>query len=89
MFRMWVKIFKDTHMLKDMTITNNATDLTRTQKILQGLENACIEFDLGQPHWLKSNREEFKRFDRVRFRQDSFIEEIDFDYLELHVIEED
>ena len=34
------------------------------------------------------NIEEFKRHDKTRFRQDNFIESIEFDYLEIHVIEE-
>ena len=32
---------------------------------------------------------EFKRHAKTRFYQDNFIEEIEFDYLEIHVIEED
>ncbi len=32
---------------------------------------------------------EFKRHKKARFRQDNFIEEIPFDYLEIQVIEED
>ena len=31
----------------------------------------------------------FKRHSRTRFNQDSFIEHISFDYLEIQVIEED
>lgn len=89
MFRMWAKIFKENRMIKDLTISNNASDLTRTQKILQGLDEVCIEFDLGKPIWLEANKSEFKQYDRVRFRQENFIEAIDFDFLELHVIEED
>ena len=32
--------------------------------------------------------EEFKRHDKARFTQDNFIESIDFDYLEIQVLEE-
>ena len=32
---------------------------------------------------------DFKRHSRARFNQDSFIENISFDYLEIQVIEED
>ena len=49
----------------------------------------CYDFDLGKPIWLDSNIQEFKRHSKTRFYQDSFIEEIPFDYLELQVIEED
>ena len=45
--------------------------------------------DLGNPIWLDTTIREFQKTDKARFRQDSFIEQIDFDYLEIQVIEED
>ena len=45
-------------------------------------------FDLAEPIWLESNISEFQRLSRTRFHKDSFIEELDFDYLEIRVIEE-
>ena len=36
-----------------------------------------------------SNINEFKRIARTRFYADSFVESIDFDYLDFYVIEED
>ena len=58
MFRMWVKEWKDNHMIRDITI--------------------C---DAADPR--------IQRIDKTRFSKDSFIEEVPFDYLEIHVIEED
>ena len=49
----------------------------------------CEEFDLSNPIWLDSNINEFKRIARTRFYADSFVESIDFDYLDFYVIEED
>ena len=88
MFRVWGKIFKNNHMLKDITICNHTED-TRTHKVFQALDEICYAFDLGKPIWLDSNIREFKRIAKTRFRQDSFVEDIDFDYLEFQVIEED
>lgn len=88
MFRMWAKIFKDNHLLKDTVICNDMQD-TRTHKVFQALDEICYEFDLGKPIWLDATITEFKRHDKARFTQDNFIEHIDFDYLEIHVIEED
>ena len=88
MFRLWGKIFKDNHLLKDTVICNDEPD-TRTHKVLQAVEAICYEFDLGKPIWLDATVSEFKRHDKARFYQDNFIETIDFDYLEIHVIEED
>lgn len=88
MFRLWAKIFKDNHILKD-TVICNSTDDTRTHKVFQAVDDVCYEFDLGKPIWLDATVAEFKRHAKARFTQDNFIEAIDFDYLEIHVIEED
>lgn len=86
--RIWGKIWKDNHMLRDTVIEDLSED-TRTHKVFRALEKICYEFDLGQPIWLDKNIRDFKRSSRTRFGQDSFIEEIPFDFLEMMVIEED
>lgn len=88
MFRLWAKIFKDNHMLKDTVIIDDSAD-TRTHKIFHALDEVCYQFDLGKPIWLDATIAEFKRHDKARFSQDNFIEHIEFDYLEIQVIEED
>ncbi len=88
MFRLWGKIFKDNHMLRDTVVENDAPD-TRTHKIFSALEEICYKFDLGKPIWLESNVTEFKHHKKTRFSQDNFLESVDFDYLEIHIIEED
>ena len=87
MFRLWGKEFKDNRMLKDLVICDESDD-TRTHKIFHALDEICYEFDLSKPLWLDSTINEFKRHSRARFYQDSFIDEIDFDYLEIQIIEE-
>lgn len=86
--RIWAKLFKDNHMIKDTTIEDYSEE-TRTHKVFNSLERACREFDLAVPIWLKSNVADFKRNSKTRFTKDSFIEDVEFDYLEFHVIEED
>lgn len=88
MFRLWAKTFKDNHMVKDMTVRDDSSD-TRTHKIFHALDEICYAFDLSKPIWLDSTINEFKRHSRTRFYQDSFIDSIDFDFLEIQVIEED
>ena len=88
MFRMWVKLKKDNHLLAD-TVIEDASDRTRTAKVLAALEESCREFDLSVPIWLDANIKEFQRIAKTRFRADSFIEPIEFDYLEIQMIEED
>lgn len=88
MFRLWGKMWKDNRLLKDIMIENGDSD-TRTHKVFRALDDICMEFDLGKPIWLDSNIQDFKRHSRTRFSQDSFIEEIEFDYLEIQIIDED
>ncbi len=88
MFRLWARTFKDNHMLQDTVICDDSDD-TRTHKVFHALEEICYAFDLGKPIWLDSTVAEFKRHDKARFTADNFIETIDFDYLEIQVIEED
>ncbi len=85
--RIWFKIFKDNRLLRDTVITDDSND-TRTHKIFGALEQVCYEFDLSKPIWLEATINEFKRHDKARFYQDNFVETIDFDFLEIHVIEE-
>ncbi|MEE8885926.1 MAG: hypothetical protein SOI56_05050 [Eubacteriales bacterium] len=87
--RIWGKIWKENHLVKDFTVTDDSDD-TRTHKIIHALEKLCQEWDLSVPVWLASNIREFKRTKKTRFTQDSFVnEEIPFDYLEIQVLEED
>lgn len=88
MFRLWAKLFRDNRMLRDTVIENTLAD-TRTHKVFSALDEICIQFDLGKPMWLDSTIAEFKKHSKTRFTQDNFIEQIDFDYLEIQIIEED
>ena len=88
MFRMWGKMMKNNHLLRDTVISNSDYSLSRTQMVLQALDEICYQFDLEKPIWLDSTIKEFQRHDKARFNQDCFIEHIDFDFLEIQVIEE-
>ena len=86
--RIWFKMFDDTHLVNTETIEDDSQE-TRTHKILAAIEHACHLFDLGVPIWLDHNVKEFQKNGKTRFYQDNFIEEIEFDYLEMQILEED
>lgn len=87
MFRLWGKIFKDNKMLRDTVICDKSND-TRTHKIFHALDEICQEFDLSKPIWLDSTVKDFQKHAKTRFYQDNFMDTIEFDYLEIHIIEE-
>lgn len=88
MFRLWAKECKNNRILRDIVISNDDPSMTRTKKIFTAMEEICYAFDLSKPIWLDATIEDFKRHDKTRFTQDNFIDSIDFDFLEIHVIEE-
>ena len=88
MFRLWAKEWKDSRLIRDIVIEDSSDD-TRTHKIFRALDEICYAFDLSKPIWLEKTIKEFKKHDKARFTQDNFVDSIDFDYLEIHVIEED
>ena len=57
--RIWFKMMKDNHLLRDTTITDESDD-TRTHKIFRAIDEVCYAFDLGNqsglmPMLLNSN----------------------------------
>lgn len=89
MFRLWAKAFKNNKVFNDIVISDMAEDKNRTRKVFDAVDEVCYEFDLSRPVWLNKNINEFKRRDKTRFDQDNFIDSLEFDYLEIQVIEED
>ncbi len=88
MFRLWGRIFQNNRIIRDVVISDNS-DSRRTAKVVHAVEDICREFDLAQPIWLDSNIREFQTCSKTRFGADHFIESVDFDYLEISVLEED
>ena len=88
MFRMWGKIIKNNHLLNDTVISIGDYSLSRTQMVFQALDEICYEFDLEKPIWLDATVREFQIHSKARFTRDCFIEAVDFDFLEIQVIEE-
>ena len=88
MFRLWGKCVNQNRLLRDITVCDTDYSKSRTRMVLDAVSEICRAFDLAEPIWLESNIDEFRRLDHTRFRQDSFIEPLDFDYLEIRVLEE-
>lgn len=88
MFRLWAKAFENNRLVKDMVVEDPSED-SRTAKVFHAVTTVCQEFDLSEPLWLDVNVREFKRHSKTRFNHDNFIDSIDFDFLEIQILEED
>lgn len=88
MFRLWGKLIKDNRLIQDTVICQSDYSLSRTQMIFNSLDSICYQFNLEKPMWLDSTVKDFQNHDKTRFTQDNFIETVDFDFLEIQVLEE-
>ena len=88
MFRLWAKEICNNHIVKDIVIKDERIE-SRTHKVFDAIDKICIEFDLSKPIWLDSTVEDFKKRAKCRFYKENFIDEIEFEYLEIQVLEED
>lgn len=86
--RIWFKLVSNARILASETVENFDED-TRTHKIFASLDEACYRLNLARPIWLDLNIREFQKFSKTRFKQDNFIEEIEFDYMEMQILDED
>ena len=76
-------------MVKNMIIENSDSSLNRTKKIFNSIDEICYAYDLSKPIWLDKNIREFNKNSRTRFTKDNFVDEIEFDSMDIEVIEED
>ena len=88
MFRLWGKIFTDNRMEKDHVATDGDYSKDRKTMVFDAIREICHEFDIAEPIWLLPNIDDCAYRGKVRFNADNFIEQIDFDYLEIQIIEE-
>ena len=89
MFHLVGKLIRNNRILADSTVCNDDIAMKKKKKIFAAIDTICHDFDLSIPIWLDSNISEFQRTSKTRFYKDNFIDEIDFDYFEIQVTQED
>jgi hypothetical protein len=88
MYKIWAKLIKDNRIKKDFVL--DAGDLSENKlEVVSGLlEEICYTFDLSRPLWLKKHTKELLSHNIVHFYSEHFIDQINFDYLELEIYKE-
>lgn len=87
MFRLWGKLYKNNDIVRDLVFELTSTGLSTEEKIKQGMDYLCYEFDIQKPMWLSDNTRGLTQVGKTRFRDHHFIEEVEFDYFEIEIIE--
>ena len=85
MAKLWLKIIKNNRMIRDITLDSleDRDEKMELDQLRPEIARACNELDVEFPVVVEANRREFARRQRTVFREDSFIQETDFDKLEV------
>lgn len=87
MLRIWGKIMNGGQMLNDYVAESDNRNLSLSDRLDACMDEMSRFFDLPKPIWLDRNYDELNRFGRTSFRQDHFIEPINFRQLDIEILE--
>lgn len=87
MYKLWAKKIKHNKIISSITVKNDE-DISFSEKRDKCIKEICQKFDLSVPLWLEKHRIEFSEFKYVTFYEDDFIDDIDFDKLEIEIIDD-
>jgi tRNA G26 N,N-dimethylase Trm1 len=88
MYKLWAKEIKKNHIINSIVIKNKE-NIDSSKKMDKCLKEICKELDISVPVWLKKHGMEFSQFKYVTFYPQDFIDEVDFDKLEVELIDSD
>lgn len=88
MLRVWGIVKKNNKILRDMVAEYEGEEVEEVDMLKHCLSKICYEFDLQRPMWLPKNQKEYEDYRRVVLTEDNFIETIDFDNLELEILDD-
>lgn len=82
MARLWLRVIRD-HRISEQT---TAPCVWGSEK--EVLVEMCKQQDLPCPIWLNKHENEYSSFRRTAFTAEHFIEEVDFDRLEIEFLDD-
>lgn len=87
MYKLWAKKIIKNQIIDSITVKNKE-DISFSEKRDKCLQEICRKLDLSVPVWLKKHDFEFSQFKYVTFYPHDFIDEVDFDKLEVELIDD-
>lgn len=88
MYKLWAKKISKNHIINSVVVKNKE-DISLLYKRDKCLKEICQKLDISVPVWLKKHDQEFSQFKYVTFYPQDFIDEVDFDKLEVELIDDD
>lgn len=87
MYKLWAKKIKNNCIIASLNIKNNEP-ISLHEKRDKCIKEICQKFDLSVPVWLKKHEHDFLQYKYVTFYADDFVDDIDFDKLEIDLIDD-
>lgn len=82
MSRLWARVIRDHRIQRQDTISCAWGDTN------EALTQLCKDFDIPRPIWLDKHEREYQSFRRTAFTREHFMEEVDFDRLEIEYLDD-
>lgn len=87
MYKMWGKKIKN-HKIKESVDVSNGNNISQAERRDKCIGEICRLFDLSVPVWLEKHNREFEEYGHVTFYPGDFIDDIDFDKLEIELVDD-
>ncbi len=87
MYKLWAKKIKSNKIINSLVVKNK-DEISLDDKREKCLKEICQKLDISVPIWLKKHDLEFSQFKYVTFNCTDFIDEIDFDKLEIELLDD-
>lgn len=87
MLRVWGKQVKNGKVIASETFKSDKDDMSAA--LLESLEHFGHEFDMETPMWSSLHTKQLGTHHKAVFKQDDFVDHINFDRFELQLLEQD
>ena len=88
MLKLWGKLIKHHKIVRDVVL-DMALITDSAQTVRAALDDFAPALDIARPIWLPKNETDLTKFIITRFYPDQFMENVDFDWLEIEIIGDD
>ena len=87
MYRLWAKTILNNKTINSIDVQTNE-NIPMDLKLKKCLAKIFTKLDISSPVWLSKHDKEFKDFKKIIFYRDDFIDEVQFDKLEIELVDD-
>lgn len=87
MFRLYGKVVKNNAIVNHHVVAIDDPSMDPPTKLKRALEGLCDYFDIENPLWQSDHTKGIRQVGKAKFIRHHFIDDIDFDYFEIEIIE--